>query len=76
MVSVCQWKSLHTTQTADGAQGLFTRVSIHGIQEIGLGNGMSLSDISFPTISYMPAIPEQADHTLIGLAGPTACSAR
>ena len=28
-------------QTADGEQASFTKVSIHGIPESGLGNGMS-----------------------------------
>ena len=61
---------------ADGEQGLFTKVSILGTQEIGLGNGMSLSESSFLTFNYMPATPEQADNASTGSAGPTACSAR
>lgn len=59
MVLVCQGKALHTTQTADNEQASFTKVSIHGIQELGLGNGMSLSDFRFPNdrlqASYKPA---------------------
>lgn len=76
MASVCQWKALHTTSATNSKQALFTKVSIHGIQEIGLGNGMSLSESSSLTFSYMPLPPEQADKPSTGSAGPTACSAR
>ena len=61
---------------ADSKQGLFTKVSIHGIQEIGLGNGMSLSESSSLRFSYIPATSEQADNTSTGSVGPTACLAR